>query len=46
MTRKQFYALCMSLLIDPAIAIENHKIRMALFDRDAALVEFLLKTEF
>lgn len=46
MTQLEFAALCDSLYIHPAIALENDNIVAALEARDAEAVERILKEEF
>jgi hypothetical protein len=46
MTQNEFVAECVSRTIDPAIALENEKVRRALTDRDDDKVRSTLDTEF
>ena len=46
MTQSTFNSLCQQAGIDPAIALENDKIRQALKARDDAKVRRILKSEF
>jgi hypothetical protein len=47
MTNLQFLALCGELLIDPAIALENERVRQALLARLAPEhIRTILETEF
>ena len=46
MTANQFDALCTSLGIDPALALENDDVAAALRARDDAEVERLLREDF
>lgn len=44
MKRSEFVALCLSMLIDPALAMESEAVRLALLSRDrVAVVKALTK---
>lgn len=46
MTKQQFFELCGDALIDPAIALENDALCVALETRDDAEVERILTEDF